>query len=139
MPRKTKIITAKIVPESQRLDVADHFFGIRYPLVLEPTVYQFASQLAIAYKGAFWEFQLLSNEAFLMTPKLEESFKIVADNGYKGMMTADALGITACLYAYSNLSFNEGGFGENCARHYERLFDFAMQHREANSIRSAIN
>lgn len=139
MQRQNQIITATLVPEAQRLDTADEHFGIRYPLVLEPMVYQFAEQLTEGYSAGYWHFFRLSNGGFYMAPNLDEVFKIVADNGYEGSMTADALGITACLYAFSNLSFNEGTFGENCARHYHWLFDFAMQHPEASSIRSAID
>ena len=132
-------ITATLVPETKRLDTADQHFGIRYPLVVEPMVYQFAEQLAETYNGGFWRFLRLSNGGFYMAPNLDEAFKIIADNGYVGNMTADALGITACLYAFSNLSFNEGKFGENCGRHYHWLFDFAMQHPEAAAIRAAID
>lgn len=139
MQPKFKRITAKIVPESQRMAAADDHFGIRYPLVVEPIVYQFATQLAVTYSGGYWNFYLLSNGGFYMAPKLDESFQVTADNGYLGNMSAEALGITACLYAYSNLSFGEGAFGEKCAVHYEHLYAFAMQHREAMAIRAAID
>lgn len=139
MQSKSQRITAKIVPESQRMDVANKHFGIRYPLVVEPMVYQFATQLAPAYKGGYWEFHQLSNGGFLMAPKLDEVFHISADNGYEGSMTAEALGITACLYAYSNLSFGEGAFGETCTEHYHWLYEFAIQHPEAAAIRAAID
>ena len=132
-------ITAKAVPENQRMDVADKHFGIRYPLQLEPTVYQFAEQLAEAYSGGYWHFYQLSNGGFYMAADLEGPFAVVADNGYTGSMSADALGITACLYAYSNLSFDEGGFAERCAKQYHRLYEFAMQHPEANLIYAAID
>lgn len=139
MQRKNQRITAAPVPEAERLDVADQHFGIRFPLVVEPMVYRFAEQLAEGYNGGYWHFHRLSNDGFYMAPNLDEPFKIIADNGYEGTMTADALGITACLYAFSNLSFNEGGFGENCARHYHWLLDFAMQQPESGAIRAAID
>jgi hypothetical protein len=132
-------ITAKIVPESQRMDTADKHFGIRYPLVVEPMVYQFATQLAPAYSGGYWNFYKLSNGGFFMAPKQDRLFKVTADNGSEGTMSAEALGITGCLYAYSNLSFTEGTFGETCAGHYEWLYQFAMQHPEAAAIRAAID
>jgi len=56
-----------------------------------------------------------------------------------GQMTADALGITACLYAYSNLSFGSGAFAETCAEHYHLLRKFAMYHTEVRSILRAID
>jgi len=133
------IITAKIVPAPQRMDAADQHFGIRYPLTVEPMIYQFATQLAQAYSGGYWHFYLLSNGGFYMAPKQDESFAVLADNGYEGSMSTEALGITACLYAYSNLSFGEGSFGETCADHYHWLYEFAMAHPEAAEIRAAID
>jgi hypothetical protein len=102
-------------------------------------VYQFATQLAAAYSGGYWNFYLLSNGGFFMAPNLDQSFEIVADNGYEGKMSPEALGITACLYTYSNLSFNVGAFGETCGQHYHRLLDFAMEHPERGAIKSAID
>jgi len=38
---------------------------------------------------------------------------------YDGAMSADALGITVCLYAYSSLSFGtESQFTNTCAQQY---------------------
>jgi hypothetical protein len=139
MQSKSQRITDKIVPELQRMSIADKHFGIRYPLVVEPMVFQFATQLASAYTGGYWNFHQLSNGGFLMTPKLDVSFEVNADNGYSGSMSADALGITACLYTYSNLSFGEGRFGETCADHYHWLYEFATEHPEAGAIRAAID
>lgn len=135
----TSIITAVLVSEAQRMDAADKHFGIRYPLTVEPMIYQFATQLAEAYSGGYWHFYLLSNGGFFMAPKLDESFEVIADNGFKGSMSAEALGVTACLYAYSNLSFGEGRFGETCADHYHRLREFVMGHAEAWGILAAID
>ena len=139
MQCNTKLITANLVSETKRLDTADKHFGIRYPLLVEPMVYRFAEQLADRYSGGYWQFYTLSNSGFYMAPNLEVSFAVVADNGYTGSMSADALGITACLYTYSNLSFGEGAFGEKCSKHYHRLYKFAMQHAEAAAIRAAID
>lgn len=133
------IIIAARVSESQRMDVADEHFGIRFPLTVEPMIYQFATQLAAAYAGGYWHFYALSNGGFYMAPELDASFRVIADNGYQGSMSADALGITACLYAFSNLSFIKGLFGEKCADRYHQLYEFAMQHPEAAEIRAAIN
>ncbi|MFZ2972568.1 MAG: antirestriction protein [Ferribacterium limneticum] len=136
---RSNLVAAKIVPESKRMDTADKHFGIRYPLVVEPMIYQFATQLAPAYSGGYWNFYTISNGGFFMVPKLDESFKVTADNGYEGAMSAEALGITACLCAFSNLSFGEGKFGEACADHYHWLYEFAMAHPEAGAIQAAID
>lgn len=135
----TNIITATLVSESKRMDTADKHFGIRFPITVEPMIFQFATQLAPAYTGGYWNFYRLSNGGFYMTPNLDEPFAVTADNGYEVKMSADALGITACLYAYSNLSFGEDRFGQKCGRHYHWLYEFAMQHPEAVAIRAAID
>ena len=135
----TNIITATLVPEASRMDIADKHFGIRFPLTVEPMIFQFASQIAPAYSGGYWNFYILSNGGFFMAPKLDMSFEVIADNGYLGSMSAEALGVTTCLYAYSNLSFGEGKFCEACADYYHRLFEFAMSHSEAAAIRAAID
>ncbi len=133
------IITAARVSESQRMDVADEHFGIRFPITVEPMIYQFATQLSSAYSGGYWHFYTLSNGGFYMAPDMAETFEVIADNGYQGSMSAEALGITACLYAFSNLSFINGQFGEKCAERYHQLYEFAMQHPEAAAIRAAID
>ncbi len=135
----TSNITAKIVPVAQRMNVADKHFGIRFPLTVEPMIFQFATQLAPAYSGGYWNFYRLGNSGFYMAPKADESLEVTADNGFSGTMSAEALGITACIYAYSNLSFGEGKFAETCADHYHWLYEFAMSHPEAGAIRAAID
>lgn len=132
-------IIAVRVPDSQRMDVADEHFGIRFPLAVEPMIYQFAMQLASAYSGGYWHFYTLSDGGFFMAPNFTDTFEVMADNGYHGTMSAEALGITACLYAFSNLSFGKGNFGETCADHYHWLYEFAMQHPSAGAIRAAID
>ena len=52
-------------------------------------------------------------------------------------ISADALGITACLYAYSHLSFSDGRFARVCAAHYYHLRSYAMQHAEVSAILGA--
>jgi hypothetical protein len=132
-------ITAKIVPVPQRMDVADKHFGIRFPLTVEPMIFQFATQLAPAYSGGYWNFYQINNGGFFMAPNLDQSFHVIADNGYEGTMSAEALGVTACLYAFSNLSFGEGAFGQTCTERYHQLYGYAMQHPDANSIHAAID
>lgn len=139
MSSNISTISAELVPEALRMDTADGLFGIRFPLKLEPMVYQFATQLAPAYNGGYWNFYQLSNGGFFMAPKLDESFKVIADNGFEGELSAEALGVTACLYAYSNLSFGEGKFGETCADHYHWLRAFVIGHAEAGGILAAID
>jgi hypothetical protein len=55
-------------------------------------------------------------------------------------MSADALGITVTLTAYSHLSFSEDhAFGRLISMHYHRLREYMMEHEEVRAILSAID
>lgn len=137
-------VTSRLVPEAERMDFVDKLFGIKYVLKLEPTIFQFAEHLAAPqYNGGYWEFFSLSNGGFHMAPRSttgdDTIFSLSCENGFEGQMTANALGVTACMYAYSNLSFGGGDFAETCADHYHLLREFAMDHSEVRSILRAID
>ena len=133
-------ITSTLVPESERLAIADRLFGINYVLRLEPTVFGFAEQLAApGYNGGYWQFHSLANGGFYMAPRTDTIFDINCPNGFEGKLSADALGIVACLYAYSHLSFGDGSFAETCAEHYHWLREFMMGHAEVKAILRAID
>ena len=74
-----------------------------------------------------------------MPPRSTAVFDVSSDNGFEGKLSGDALGITACLYAYSHLSFGDGAFAETCARQYHWLREYAMDHAEARAIIAAID
>ncbi|MCX7246114.1 MAG: antirestriction protein [Burkholderiales bacterium] len=114
-------------------------FGLLYVLKLEPTVFSMAERLAASYKGAYWQFNALSNGGFYMSPRSKALFSVNCENGFEGQMSADALGITACLYSYSHLSFGDGEFAQRCGQHYHLLRDWAMAHVEAGAILRAID
>jgi hypothetical protein len=55
-------------------------------------------------------------------------------------MSADALGISSCLYAFSYISFTDNqALAELCARHFHLLREYALDHPEAVSIMAAID
>ena len=130
------MITSKRIKEDQRIHHTAELFGSNFPMAIEPTIYTFAERLSPTYQGGYWHFYQLSNSGFYMAPDDEEPFLVIADNGFEGTMTADALGITACLYAYSNLSFNPD-LADICAEHYHLLRDFMMDHAEVRTILAA--
>lgn len=133
-------VTSRLISETGRMDFADKLFGLHYVLKLEPTVFQFAEHLAAPqYNGGYWQFFELSNGGFYMALRSDTLFSVSCDNGFEGQMTADALGVTACLYAYSNLSFGDGAFSQTCAEHYHWLREYAMEHAEVRSILRAID
>ena len=72
-----------------------------------------------------------------MAPAGDEVFHVVCDNMFDGDLSADALGITACLYAYSHLSFGGDAFAHNYADHYHRLRSYIFEHPEVRAILSA--
>ena len=127
-------VVAYPVPEDERLEHIAHTFGARFPLQIEPLVYVLTAELAPAYNGGFWDFFCLSNGGFYMAPSSDDDFAVVCENGFIGTLSPEALGITACLYAYSHLSFGGGTFAENCAEHYHCLREYIFRHDEATMI-----
>ena len=132
-------ITATVIAEADRTKVTGEIFGLHFPMHLEPRIYAMADMLAEDYNGGFWIFHRLSNGGWFMSPDVDHGFDVVCENGFVGTLSADALGITACLYAYSHLSFGEGAFAEICAEQYHLLREYAMDHPEAEAILAAID
>lgn len=133
-------ITFQQVPDKLRIRHTASLFGVHFPLNLEPSVYAITRNIAPAYQGDYWEFYTLSNGGFYMAPHSEQWYLVSCDNGFQGRLSADALGITACLYAYSHLSFNDlKGFAEICAEHYHLLRAYMLEHKEVANILRAID
>ena len=130
------MITSQRIKEGQRINHTAELFGIHFPMALEPAIYQFAERLSPDYNGGYWQFDQLASGGFYMAPDTDNIFNICCDNGFEGTMSADALGITACLYAYSNLSFDPK-LTKICSKHYHLLRDYTLEHNEARTILSA--
>ncbi len=65
---------------------------------------------------------------------------LCVDNYFTGLLSTDALGITACLYAYSHCSFSRNEeFGKLCASHYHFLRAYMFEHPEVTGILGAID
>ncbi len=129
-------IQAHQVPDEVRLETLPRHFG-RHMLTVESTVYGFMRALAKDYSGGYWHFYELSNGGFYMAPECEPLDLLVEGNGYAGRMSAEAAGITACLFSFSHLSFRVAD--EVISSHYHQLRDFALEHREAGAILAAID
>ena len=132
-------IERTLIKDSNRTTHTAALFGFHFPLHVEPTVYAFADHLSSDYRGGYWAFYRLSNGGFYMAPDENKAFHITSENGFAGQLSADALGITACLYAYSHLSFSGMLIADACARQYHWLRDYALDHPEAESIMAAID
>ncbi|MCF8160498.1 MAG: antirestriction protein [Polaromonas sp.] len=135
----TNNVSSHLVPEADRLAFVDKLFGINFPMRLEPTVFDMAARLAVEYNGGYWAFYALSNGGFYMAPRTDTIFEVSCENGFEGKLSADALGIAACLYAYSHLSFGEGAFAETVSQHYHLLREYMMGHPEVRGILGAID
>lgn len=134
------VIYSDPVPENRRMDFINNLFGIDFPLRIEPTIYGIASRLSPDYGGGVWEFYALCNGGFYMAPRGVAQFKVTSENGFEGQLSADAFGLTVCLYAFSQLSFSKDDrFSELCASHFHRLRVFALDHKEAGAIFAAID
>ena len=133
-------ITRQLVADHQRLNITEQYFGLHFPLAIEPTLYAVADHLAEDYRGGYWHFYTLSNGGFYLAPQREDGFQVSCDNGYEGRLSADAFGIVCCLYAYSQLSFsNQPALAEICARQFHWLRDYALDHAESGAILAAID
>ncbi len=124
--------------EDERINYPAYHFGDNFPFRIEPFIYNMARRLSNDYQGGLWIMYELTNGGFYMSPDSDTPFKVVCMNGYEGKMSADAFGITVCLYAYSHLSFSEE-LADVCGEQFHLLRDFALDHCEARKIFSAID
>jgi len=134
-----QIVTRELVPEDRRMELVERLFGTAFPLQLEPVVYGITDRMAGEYTGGYWYFYTLSNGGFYMAPAEDKIFHVKCQNMYEGDLSADALGITACLYAYSNLSFSLSDIAREYARHYHLLREYMVEHPEVREILGAID
>jgi hypothetical protein len=130
-------IIAKRVEPAMRLNILPKYFGARLMLPVERAVYDALSELASGYRGGYWHFYELSNGGFYMAPDLQPLRICVAGNACNEILSADAAGVVACLFAYSRLS--SAYDSEVLAEHYYYLRDFAMEHNEASKILRTID
>jgi hypothetical protein len=133
----TSPITARLITEDARLDALPRHFG-SHMLRLEDAVFDFMRQFATGYVGGYWDMVELSNGGFYMRTGSEPVHFSVPSNRFEGTMSADAAGITVCLFAYSHLSFQFSAEAR-LSRHFYLLRTYALQHPEASQIFAAID
>jgi hypothetical protein len=135
----TITITRQLVAVEDRLDITAELFEHNFPMRLEPFVYGVTGKLSSDYHGGYWEFYTLDNGGFYMAQDTGRKFQVFCENGFSGELSADALGITACMYAYSHLSFGDDAFAEVCAEQFHWLRDYVMGHAEVRQILRAVD
>lgn len=132
------LIHRDLLTDDRRIDLPAKLFGaVACPFKVEPTIFHMAALLAADYRGGFWDMFQLSNGGWYMSPAQNTLFVVSSMNGFSGSMTADALGITACMFAFSHLSFGGDALAEACAEQYQLLREFSLDHPEAGAIMAA--
>jgi hypothetical protein len=129
-------VTAMLIPGCRRSAYVDRLFGAAFPFTIEPRMFTTAESLSHSYRGGCWEMYALSNGGFYMAPETDRTFLVCAANGFEGEMSADAFGITVCLYVFSLSSFDRRRprLAGTCAEHFHLLREFAIEHPEAAAI-----
>ena len=128
-----------LVPEARRMAYLPAIFGPALMLIGERAVYQFMSWLAPDdYTGGLWHFHERDGQPLFMSPDADKRLRIFCEtNGYMGVVSAEAAGIIATLFALSHLSFRHEA--DELADAYMRLYEFAGDHPEAGEIFKAID
>jgi hypothetical protein len=133
-------ITRKRLDDTERINHTARLFGVHFPLRLEPFIFDMAGRLSPDYHGGYWHMYLLNNNGFYMAPESDTVFQVSCMNGYEGKLSADAFGITVCLYAYSHLSFASiQELAEACIDQFYLLRDYILDHPEVEGILAAID
>ncbi|WP_222622703.1 antirestriction protein [Ramlibacter albus] len=128
-----------MIPDHLRASHFAKLFGVR-TIHVESYVFDTASSLSPDYNGGHWTFHGLCNGGFYMAPTIPDRFRVECANGFDGVLSADAFGITCSLYAYSLLSFSpDHEFAQACTEHFHKLREFMLDHEEAASIQRAID
>ena len=78
------LVTRELVPESRRMAITGKYFGLHFPLQIEPVVYGITERMATDYKGGYWDFYTLSNGGFYMAPSGDDIFHVTCDNMFEG-------------------------------------------------------
>ena len=130
---------ATLVPVERRTEFLPRLFGRRLMLVCECAVFDFMTWLSPQdYGGGHWDFYELDGAPLFLAPASEKRFRIACGtNGYEGVMSAEAAGITATLFAFSHLSFQNDA--EELTEGYARLHGYAAGHQDACEIFQAID
>ena len=136
-------ITAKVVPDDQRLDILPSLFG-DYFIQVERSVYVWMERLFPEYQGGFWEFVTLSNGGFYMYPRGEDSATFEFAGEYTtahGSISLEGAGIVACIFAFGNMCSHaqtektQALFGN----HFHLLRDYTEGHACEPQILRAID
>lgn len=137
-PLNPRTIIANEVPVRERCGCFPGFFGNHF-IDTENTVYAFAENIVVGYKGEFWDFFRLTNGGFFVAPRKALLYEVMVPfgNSYRGEMTARAVGLVVCIFAYSFLANKTAN--EVFIDQIEYLREYANLHPEGSKIFAAID
>lgn len=86
-----------------------------------------------------WRYSRLSNGGFFMAPPDQEGrlYRINSPNGYRGVVSAEAMGITCSLFTYGQLKY-QPWFQPFASNHFHLLREYAGTHNDSRHIYAAI-
>ena len=92
-------VTRTLVPKNQRLAITEKPAACVVPDAPRTLrIHHHRASVRGLQRWLFGVYQL-SNGGFYMAPAADRLFHVICKNQFEGDLTADALGITACLYA----------------------------------------
>jgi hypothetical protein len=131
-------ITAQLVAEENRLSFLPNAFGKKLMMLGETYTYDWLGVLANGYRGGYWNYYTLSNGGFYLAPLSSKQLRIRwPGNYFDGMLSADAAGIVATLFAINQLCHESGS--EALVDQYYRLIAYANEHKESAAITMIID
>lgn len=133
----TTSLEARRVPDDDRIHTLPRHFGF-YALAFEDAVFKWMRLLAHEYEGyCYWHFYEVPDFGCYLAPECGPLRVRAPLTGFTAHLSADAAGITACLYALSELTLETDAalFRER----YCALLEFARHHAEAEAIFGAIH
>ncbi len=133
---ETELVVSENIAEEGYADFMHKHFGAM-AIVAEAKIFSFMRYLSPDYVGGQWDAHALSNNGLYLSPR-GDKFKIdVPTNGFSGVLTADAAGVVATLFALCILA--EKTENECYVERYHALRVFAASHQEARLIFRAID
>ncbi|EOV7882098.1 TPA: antirestriction protein [Yersinia enterocolitica] len=132
-------LTATPVADSQRIQFwPDHFGEIPQWVLIEPQVFGWLDRWCEDYRGDFWDYYTLSNGGAFMVPGMEQDYALFNEfNGNGATVSREAVGIIACLMAYSHHACRTEN--EFMTEHFYRLRAYALHHPESHAIFALID
>lgn len=134
-------VSAIPVLTSSRLLTLDSLFPHGRGLRVYVNTLMWASRLTTDLEpGCRWDLFRLTNGGFFMAPtdQKDRLYRIFSPNGSIEVVSAEAMGIICCLFAYSHLRY-QPWFQPDAHDHFHLLRDYARTHKDARRIFATIS